>query len=306
MPNRSLFLSVVVVVGVALLPLPTEAGGIPFWSPIIDQDWGGCALGWGAVITVINNIISLALTIALVFVLPLSIAYAGFLYVINPISAEGRSKAKVAVTNAVVGIALALAAWMIISAVMSVLYNPTNWTESWKNLITGEGSVCLTTRSTSRAPESSARVSVGGQTPSGPVVQCTTSACSPTALLAAANFNQTEANVMSCIAQTESSGNSDQCNGNACGTFQIMLTLHKLVGPACGGTLDCPSLCRGNDGLAVQTPACQVCVAEAKDPVCNAQSAYNLFSEKGYAPWTSASDNPRSQACIDEFGTVEL
>ncbi len=130
---------------VLIVPHMAQAGGIPFWGPIIMEEWSNCALGWGAVINVINNIISFLLTFAIVFVLPIAIAYAGFMYVINPISAEGRSDARRVMQNAVVGIVLALAAWMIVDAVMAILYNPTNWADNWKDLIVNSGGipVCL-------------------------------------------------------------------------------------------------------------------------------------------------------------------
>jgi hypothetical protein len=139
------FLTLALVLFVFVVPHVAQAGGIPFWGPIIAKEWQNCALGWGAVINVINNIISFMLTFAIVFVLPIVIAYAGFMYVINPISAEGRSDAKRVAWNAVVGIVLALAAWMIVDAVMAVLYNPTKWTKHWKELIVNNGGipVCL-------------------------------------------------------------------------------------------------------------------------------------------------------------------
>jgi hypothetical protein len=143
------FLTLALVLVVFVVPHVAQAGGIPYWGPIIgtpaNPGWGGCALGWGAVINVINNIISFMLTFAIVFVLPIVIAYAGFMYVINPISAEGRSDAKRVAWNAVVGIVLALAAWMIVDAVMAVLYNPTSWTQNWQDLIANSGGidVCL-------------------------------------------------------------------------------------------------------------------------------------------------------------------
>jgi len=49
----------------------------------------------------------------------------------------------------------------------------------------------------------------------------------------AAGFSDAQAQAMSCIAMTENSGKSSGCNGNACGSFQILLTKNSLSGPDC-------------------------------------------------------------------------
>lgn len=116
-------LTLAFTVGLFVLPLSAQAGGIPFFGPIIDKAWMQCPLGWGALITVINNIISLLITLAIVFVAPLMIAWAGFLFVVNPVNASGKEQAKKILTNTIVGIVIALAGWMIVDAIMAVLYN---------------------------------------------------------------------------------------------------------------------------------------------------------------------------------------
>lgn len=122
-----------------ILPTVTHAA-IPFFGPIIPAEQATCAAGWGLLIVVINNIISLLLTLAILFFAPLMIAYAGFLYVMNPVSPEGRSKANKVLTNTVVGIAIALAGWMIVAAIMAVLYRPDAFGPAWYNIITSDGS----------------------------------------------------------------------------------------------------------------------------------------------------------------------
>ncbi|MBI5405713.1 hypothetical protein HY972_01590 [Candidatus Kaiserbacteria bacterium] len=125
------------VAGSLALPVVAHAGGIPFFGPVIPQagDQAVCAAGWGMVMTVINNIIRLLLTLAIVFVAPLVIAYAGFLYVVNPVNPSGISKAKEILRNTVLGIVVALAGWLIVDAVMVVLYNGSFG--AWSSLITG-------------------------------------------------------------------------------------------------------------------------------------------------------------------------
>ncbi len=97
---------------------------------------------------VINNIISLLLTLAIVFVAPLMIAWAGFLFVVNPVNAGGKEQAKKILTNTIVGIVIALAGWLIVDAIMAVLYKPNasnggTTLTVWYNLVTGSGDYCL-------------------------------------------------------------------------------------------------------------------------------------------------------------------
>ena len=125
-------------------PLFAHAGGIPFFGPIIPKESATCPASWGLVITVINNIITLLITLAIVFVAPLMIAYAGFLFVVNPVNSGGISQAKSILLNTVIGIAVALAGWLIVDAIMAVLYNPTAVGSTWSSLITSGGTTpCL-------------------------------------------------------------------------------------------------------------------------------------------------------------------
>jgi hypothetical protein len=310
MRSRAPLFALLFVIGSFALPHFAHAA-IPFFGPIIPAATNVCPAGWGMLITVVNNVISLLITLAIVFIAPLMIAYSGFLFVINPYDPSGVSKAKGILTNTIIGIVVALASWMIVDAIMAVLYNPSSAGGTWSSLITsGTGLECLpqagalptdTLNPTQTTP--GVNVSVGTGTTGGSAAQCANgnTTCSPDALQAA-GFSATQANVMSCIAVTESSGIPNNCNGNACGTFQIMLTVNQLVGPACGGTLDCPTLCKGNNGVAVTTAACQPCVMAAKDAACNAQAAQYLYSKSGYAPWTTSSDNTKSAACVQKYG----
>ncbi len=126
--------------GVLMLPQFAHAT-IPFFGPIIPAAYNVCPASWGLVMTVINNIIELLITIAIVFVAPLTLAYAGFLYVVNPLSPSNIAKARGVLTSTVVGIVVALAGWMIVDAVMAALYNPPSggsWS-TWSSLVTSGG-----------------------------------------------------------------------------------------------------------------------------------------------------------------------
>ncbi len=309
------------VVFVALLAVaPNSAqAAIPFFGPIIPAGANICPGSFALVITVVNNSIELAITLLIVLVAPIMLAYAGFKILLNPASPGARSEAKTMLLNLFGGIVLALAGWIIVDAFMAVLYKSDAVGQNWYAIINSGGmNNCL-------IPEGAlfklnqVTGHVTGVTPSGGGVYLdgkahalcadANAACSPAALQAA-GFNETESKVMSCIAGTENSGKSYGCNGNACGTFQIMLTQNQLNGPSCAKynngnpTLQCNKLCHGANGVAVQTEAsCQPCVQAASDAACNAESAHALYKTSGYGPWTTSSDNQRSGACIATYGS---
>ncbi|MHB8709969.1 MAG: pilin [Minisyncoccota bacterium] len=138
------------VAGSFALPFVAHAG-IPFFGPIIPPSYSTCPAGWGMIMDVINNIIALAITLAIVFIAPIMIAYSGFLLVVGQGNPGEISKAKGILLNTIVGIVIALAGWLIVDAVMAVLYNPaassgTTVLGTWSSLITSSGgtSSCLT------------------------------------------------------------------------------------------------------------------------------------------------------------------
>jgi hypothetical protein len=165
-----------------VLPLAASAAAIPFLGPIIPNEQitvngvvtnqNVCAAGWGMLITVINNIIRLLITLAIVFVAPLMIAWSGFLFVVNPVNAAGKEQAKKILTNTVVGIVIALAGWLIVDAIMAVLYNPTTVGQTWSQLVTSGGAPLCIPLAGSLAP-------VGPPPPVGVEVACSIPPLSP-------------------------------------------------------------------------------------------------------------------------------
>src|SRR5512146_1646554 len=150
---RSLLFIATITLSLTAVPHFAHAA-IPFFGPIIPAGYLGqptsvCAGGWGLVMVVVNNLISFLLTITIVFVTPLMGAYAGFLFVVNPVSAEGKEHAKKILLNTIVGIILALASWLIVDAVMAVLYNSGAQSGgttlgTWSSLVTTSGGdICI-------------------------------------------------------------------------------------------------------------------------------------------------------------------
>jgi len=145
----SLFSFLIIIVS---LVLPSVAyAAIPFFGPIVPQaaNQAICPASWGMFIIVVNNIISFAITIAIVFVAPIMIAYAGFIMMTGQGNPGEINKAKGILWNTVIGIIVALAGWLIVDAVMVVLYNPNAQSGatklgSWSSLIIGNANdLCL-------------------------------------------------------------------------------------------------------------------------------------------------------------------
>ncbi len=123
---------------------------IPFYGPIIPPEQATCPGGWGLFVTVINNIISLLITLVITAVAPLMIAYAGFLWVVNPLNPSERSEAKNVLWKAVIGIVVSLSAWLIVNAMLVVLLPEDGSVQDgrggftkWYNIITTDGTTCL-------------------------------------------------------------------------------------------------------------------------------------------------------------------
>lgn len=296
MRRQIILFAFIFVASLSVLPLTARAS-IPFFGPIIPSSYNVCPAGWGMFMTVINNIIELILTLGIVFVAPIVIAIAGFLYVLNPYSPSNIDKAKGILTHIIVGIIVMLAAWMIVDAVMAVLYNPSAAGGTWSSLITSNGDFCLTQAGAlpgdplNQAPLSGVSANGGVTTVNGqPTAQCSSSntACSPAALQST-GLSATQANVMSCIAVTESSGNPGTppyntthpgSNSTACGTFQItQTTWNKYASGACADfSTNCMSA------------------------TCNLQVAKALVTNNGYSDWTCANCNSKAAACVQQYG----
>ena len=80
MRSRASFFTFIFVAGSLVLPVAAHAA-IPFFGPIVPSPYNLCPGGWNMLIMVTNNIIAAAITLAIVFVAPLTIAYAGFILV---------------------------------------------------------------------------------------------------------------------------------------------------------------------------------------------------------------------------------
>ncbi len=285
MRSRVPFFALLFTVSLFALPLVTHAAGIPFFGPIIPQtdNQATCPASWGMVLIVINNIISFALTVSIVFVAPLMIAYSGFLYVVNPVDPAGMSKAKGILQNTIVGTIIALASWMIVDAVMAVLYNPQHPGETWDSLI-GSGGInpCLPQAGVSGVPIiGRPTVTVVTPPPTGaPTFQTTLS--QGAIVSAARSANAYRSQVCAAAAQQ---GVGDQCNrvlgilgvesnGNslarssvgAIGLMQIMPTTAATLGVA---------ECAGSSNVSPSA----ACVSALQNPDTNINAGVRLYAQ---------------------------
>ncbi len=133
-----------------VIPTVAQAASIPFFGPIIEQKtWQTCPLGWGALIEVMNNIIKLLLTLLIVFVAPIMIAYAGFILVANPFNPGAKEKAKSMLMNLVIGLVVALIAYSLIALLMATIAKEGSVASNWATIITsGSLTGCLSTTTT--------------------------------------------------------------------------------------------------------------------------------------------------------------
>ena len=348
MRSRAPLVTILFAVGSLALPALAHAA-IPFFGPIIPNvsvvvngvttNQNVCAAGWPLLMTVINNVISLLITLAIVLVAPLMIAWSGFLFVVNPVNAGGKEQAKKILTNTIVGIVIALCGWMIVDAIMAALYNPsassgTTVLGTWSQLITsGTGPVCL--------PQQGSTPGAGlNQTPvtgisatgalSAPPSGKTGTACDPSTVQAAAaaggyNISTTQANILACIAQPESNcgapHNPPNYNWNsavsspgssAAGAFQVLLSTNASCyeNSACyaaagvSGPLNCASGFSGGNPIPSQTSLVQQCVTAASNLNCSASAAACLLARNGgsFSPWQADVNSATQSGCITSGG----
>lgn len=319
------------------LPLVAHAG-IPFFGPIIPpqsitgvQGSDTCAAGWGMLIRVINNIISFLLTLVIVFVAPLMIAYSGFLFVVNPVNSGGIAKAKSVLLNTIIGIVIALAGWMIVDAIMAVLYHPTDASlagKAWSQLITsGDLGPCIPLAgSLSQSTlQNTAGVSTGGL--NSPSWTRTGTACDPAVVKAAATaggytLTNVQANTFACIAKPESNCGAPQNPPNynwnsaksspgssAAGAFQVLLSSHSdcyensVCRSAAGvsGSLNCASGFSGGNPIPSKSAVVDQCLRAANNLDCSTSAAACVLKQAGgsFKDWQADVNSAVQTGCIN-------
>jgi hypothetical protein len=203
--------------------------------------------------------------------------------------------------DTIIGIVIVLAAWLIVDVFLSAF--TTQGLSGWSQGLFSNGAQLCLTFPTTVTPGGGAN----GLTANNGVYntycqdknkncQCAdgNDACSAAALQAA-GLSETQANIMSCIAVTESSGNPNTppynvlhsgSNSTACGTFQVTQTTWNSA------------VKRANiQGACSSFNSCQ-------NAACNMQVATALVSANGYSDWTCAGCNTKAQGCINAYANA--
>jgi hypothetical protein len=271
----------VVVTIVALSALPVAAAGLIPCGGAGEPACQACHIT-----QLINNVVAW-LFIVLSIVAAILIAIAGFKLVMSGGNAGARSAAKETFVNIFIGFIILMGGWIIIDTFMKALVTGQVY-GVWNQIqCTGQPGAYNTPAGSGRQAVATSTYTgpIGGGR--GPLGQCHPAnlACSVESLRAA-GFNERQAQVMSCIAMTESSGNPNAHNPagggmGACGTFQVRQPTWNSV-PRSAGCQDYASSCRNH--------------------TCNAEVAQQLVERRNYRDWTCPGCNSRAQGCIDRFG----
>ena len=256
-----------------------------------------------------QNILDFLVMIS-VFIAGLVFAWGGLMMATSGGDTGKVTKAKEMFTNAIIGLFILLAAWLVIDTVMKVLYKqPTTPVGfgPWNNV------KCVVLPSVydgSLAPGSrgdmAGRYVNGVFVPGGPngvfasEQVLGTGSCSPS-YMQTLGWGAQAANA-SCICNKESGGvpgilsRTDRTADKqafSVGLFQINLTVHDLegCGPS-GSTLKCTSAFNGTNYKATvsNTTLYKQCVAAAADGACANRNAQRIQQSRGsWQDWSTAS-----------------
>lgn len=137
------------VSSVAYAQMPQTLGGdfhiIPDASELDPSCPEGAPLSFGAIMAVAQSALGIAISFGVLICIVI-MAWAGFILVLSPFNAEGKSKARTMLTNAGIGLLIVLSSWLIVDFVMKTLYSGPDGTKGkfgpW-NSILGGGSACV-------------------------------------------------------------------------------------------------------------------------------------------------------------------
>lgn len=338
MRSRTLLFFLLAVAGSLSLPLAAHATGIPYFGPIVPTNASTCAAGWDSIVQLVNNAIAVFITLAMLAIAPIMIAYSGFLYVVNPVKPEGRSEANKILMNTIVGIVIALAGWLIVDAILTALTSRD--LTSWTSGMFGNGlAPCLAIRTDIFNPS-------GGQTTDGglgtggngaagasniAVSISGSGACDPTVVAQGAQaggytISNSESQVLACLARYESGcgvqnknlvcWNKDCGNGSAssaAGAFQVLLAANSsaydnnacddALGLPHGTALNCKAGFNSHGYPIAGSPVVDKCVQAAGNIPCSAAAIAKLLgSNPSYSTWSAAyGTSAKDMACVTQY-----
>ena len=113
----------VIVFILFIVPIVSLADGLVPCDNSSGKPWN-----WAALMTLVNSVIHFILFDMVIPIAAIMFAYAGFLMVTAGGEAAGaRTKAKGIFTNVVIGLIIAVAAWLIVELILTTL----GWSGSW-------------------------------------------------------------------------------------------------------------------------------------------------------------------------------
>ena len=115
-----IFVLLMVLLPVLSFAQPSEGTGLVTCTAAKDCDWN-------ALLAMINKVINFALFALALPIAAIMFAWAGVLMVTSAGSTEARSKAKGIFGNVVWGLVLAVAAWLIVSTLLTILGYDGTW-----------------------------------------------------------------------------------------------------------------------------------------------------------------------------------
>ncbi|MGB4076819.1 MAG: pilin [Minisyncoccia bacterium] len=138
----SVFLLVMLLAPLAAFAAPTDFFG-PLLPVVCHCEEQGSAPDWGCVWLTLQNILNFAMSLG-VLIFVLTAAYAGILFMTSPVHPQNRELGRSVLLNAVVGLLLALSAWLMVDFIMGALYNPSKGFGPWNAILTANSdALCL-------------------------------------------------------------------------------------------------------------------------------------------------------------------
>jgi hypothetical protein len=274
--------------------------------------------GWGCVLQVIQQLFHFLMYFGVLAAVAF-IAYGGFLLITNPTNPGNVTKARAVMLDAVIGLVVVLAAWLIVNTLFTVLTSGT--VTSYTAVFGSTSQNCL--------PTAKDQQGTGGATtglgPSNGVangpIQNGPGACNSVNVQQGAaaggyTLSSSQSQTLACIAKYESACGTKNLNyawgkgSSAAGAFQVTMQSNSSCydNTACetavgqSTPLNCASGFSGGNPIP-GSPVVQKCVQAAASLNCSASAAACLLQKQTFTQaWAADSHSSGQQQCISEYG----
>jgi hypothetical protein len=117
----------VIILTLLVMPIISFAAEVAPNNGLVTCDNVNTPCNFNSLMDTVNKVITFVLKDMVIPIAAIMFAYAGFLLVTSGGSTENRGKAKRIFTDAVIGLALAVAGWLIISTILAILGYDGTW-----------------------------------------------------------------------------------------------------------------------------------------------------------------------------------